>query len=77
MTTYVRETSRSHAQPPQRRPQATGFGNAPPGGIQEFAPTVMAAVPKIWDILKKGVEDAVGKGSGVKMAVFQAAFSAR
>ena len=40
--------------------QATGFGKKPPGGIQEFAPTVMAAVPKIWDILKKGAEDAVG-----------------
>jgi long-chain acyl-CoA synthetase len=49
----------------------TGFGTMPPGGIQEFAPTVMAAVPKIWDILKKGVEDAVGKGSGTKQALFQ------
>jgi len=55
----------------------TGFGNYPPGGIQEFAPTVMAAVPKIWDILKKGVEDSVGKGSGVTQALFQAAFTAR
>jgi hypothetical protein len=40
--------------------EPTGFGNMPPGGIQEFAPTAMAAVPKIWDILKKGVEDAIG-----------------
>jgi long-chain acyl-CoA synthetase len=37
----------------------------------------MAAVPKIWDILKKGVEDSVGKGSGATQALFQAAFAAR
>ncbi|CAK0870329.1 unnamed protein product [Prorocentrum cordatum] len=49
----------------------------PPGGIQEFQPTVMAAVPKIWDILKKGVEDVVGKGSPVKRFLFQVAFSGR
>jgi long-chain acyl-CoA synthetase len=55
----------------------TGTGNQPPGGIQEFAPTTMAAVPKIWDILKKGVEEKVSKGSAVGRAVFQAAFSAR
>ena len=40
--------------------EPSGFGKSPPGGIQEFGPTVMAAVPKIWDILKKGVEDNVG-----------------
>jgi len=55
----------------------TGFGHCPPGGIQEFAPTVMAAVPKIWDILKKGVESVVGKGSPVVQSVFLAAFAAR
>jgi long-chain acyl-CoA synthetase len=55
----------------------TGYGNRPPGGIQEFAPTVMAAVPKIWDILKKGVEDSIGKSGGVMRTIFQAAFSAR
>jgi len=48
-----------------------------PGAIQEFKPTVMAAVPKIWDILKKGVEEVVGKGSPVTKFLFQAAFSAR
>ena len=59
----------------------TGFGQEPPGGIQEFAPTVMAAVPKIWDILKKGVEAKLGsddtpKGKIVR-AVFKAGFAAR
>ena len=49
----------------------------PPPHVQEFAPTVMAAVPKIWDILKKGVEDGIGKKSPVVQTLFQAAFSAR
>jgi len=49
----------------------------PPGAIQEFAPTVMAAVPKIWDILKKGVEEVVGKGSPTKRFLFQVAYTAR
>lgn len=49
----------------------------PPGGIQEFQPTVMAAVPKIWDILKKGVEEVVGKGSPVKKFLFQVAYTGR
>jgi long-chain acyl-CoA synthetase len=39
----------------------TGFGNYPPGSIQEFAPTVMMGVPKIWDRLKRGVETSVGE----------------
>jgi len=49
----------------------------PPGAIQEYRPTVMAAVPKIWDILKKGVEDVVGKGSPLTQVLFQAAYSSR
>ena len=57
--------------------EPTGYGNYPPGGIQEFAPTFMAAVPKIWDILKKGVESVVGKGSPVVKTLFVAAFAAR
>eukprot|EP00927_Polykrikos_kofoidii_P083888 TRINITY_DN8707_c0_g1_i1.p1 TRINITY_DN8707_c0_g1~~TRINITY_DN8707_c0_g1_i1.p1 ORF type:complete len:813 (-),score=144.43 TRINITY_DN8707_c0_g1_i1:82-2520(-) len=49
----------------------------PPGSIQEFRPTVMAAVPKIWDILKKSVEEGVGKGSWVLQSIFQAGFTGR
>jgi hypothetical protein len=37
----------------------------------------MAAVPKIWDILKKGVESAVGHGSPLVQGLFQAAFAGR
>jgi len=44
---------------------------------QPVAAQVMAAVPKIWDVLKKGVEDGVGKQGPVVQALFQAAFSAR
>mmetsp|Transcript_22652 Transcript_22652/g.59021 ORF Transcript_22652/g.59021 Transcript_22652/m.59021 type:complete len:772 (+) Transcript_22652:1822-4137(+) len=40
---------------------ATGYGNYPAGGIQEFGPHLMAAVPKIWDIMKKGVEAKLGQ----------------
>jgi len=49
----------------------------PPGAIQEFRPTIMAGVPKIWDILKKGVEDQVGKTSPLKQFVFKVAFIGR
>jgi long-chain acyl-CoA synthetase len=47
-----------------------------PGGIQEFKPTCLAAVPKIWDILKKSIEEKIGDGSCVLRTVFEAAFAA-
>merc|ERR1719271_49927 len=40
----------------------------PPGAIQEFRPHCVIAVPKIWDLFKKAVEDGVG-GPGPKAAV--------
>jgi len=49
----------------------------PPGSIQEFRPTAMVAVPKIWDILKKGVEEVLGKSSSLKRFMFQVAFAGR
>jgi len=49
----------------------------PPGAIQEFKPTVLAGVPKIWDIFKKGVEDKLGKGSPVARYLFEVAFTGR
>lgn len=56
------------ARPARKRPDGSlnnrpGFPY-PPGAIQEFRPTAMAAVPKIWDILKKGVEEVLGQASG-------------
>merc|ERR1712072_382216 len=58
---------------PDAGSHAGGFA---PGAIQEFAPTCMAAVPKIWDILKKGIEDKIGSGSPVVRFLFDVAFSA-
>ena len=49
----------------------------PPGAIQEFRPTVLAGVPKVWDIFKKGVEDKIGKGSPVIRFIFDVAFAGR
>jgi long-chain acyl-CoA synthetase len=48
-----------------------------PGAIQEFKPTVMAGVPKIWDIFKKGAEEVIGSGSPVLRFVFDVAFSGK
>jgi len=49
----------------------------PPGAIQEFRPTLMAAVPIIWDTLKKGAEDGISSKSVVVQFLFQVAFSAQ
>ena len=49
----------------------------PPGAIQEFRPAFMAGVPKIWDILKKAMEDNVAKMSPVKKFIFEVAFVGR
>jgi len=48
-----------------------------PGAIQEFKPSVMAGVPKIWDIFKKGVEETVGKASPVVRFLFDVAFTGK
>lgn len=48
----------------------------PPGGIQEFQPTLMVAVPVVWDTLKKAVEEEVGKKSGVVQWLFQVGYTA-
>jgi long-chain acyl-CoA synthetase len=49
----------------------------PPGAIQEFKPTFMAGVPKVWDILKKGMEDKVAEMSFLKKLVFEICFVGR
>jgi len=48
-----------------------------PGAIQEFRPTMMAAVPKIWDTLKKGAEEVIGQKSGLIKYLLQLAFTVR
>ena len=49
----------------------------PPGAIQEFKPTLLAGVPKVWDIFKKGVEAKIGGGSPVIRFLFDVAFAGR
>merc|ERR1711935_795995 len=59
--------------------RTVGFSPDPayaPGAIQAFAPTCMAAVPKVWDILKKGIESKVDSGSPVVKFLFETAFVA-
>lgn len=48
----------------------------PPGGIQEFRPTYMVAVPVVWDTFKKTIEDGVGAQSSIIQWLFQVAYSA-
>jgi len=49
----------------------------PPGAVMEFRPTCMVGVPLIWDTIKKGVEDKVGKQGCIAGWIVQTAFSGR
>jgi long-chain acyl-CoA synthetase len=49
----------------------------PPGAVMEFRPTCMVGVPLIWDTIKKGVEDKVGKQSCLARWIVQTAFSGK
>lgn len=49
----------------------------PPGGLGEYKPTMFCAVPKIWDIFKKGLEAKVGAAKPVIQFLVQTAFSGR
>lgn len=55
----------------------TSTGSYPIGAIEEFTPTLMVAVPKIWDIIKKAVQTKIEKGSPVVKFLFDVAFQAR
>jgi long-chain acyl-CoA synthetase len=55
----------------------TNSGAEPKGALAEFRPTIMAAVPKIWDIIKKGAEAKAKAGGGVKHYIFQTAVSTK
>jgi len=55
----------------------TAKGAYPTGALEAFAPTIMAGVPKIWDVIKKGVEAKVNASSPVKKFLVQTAFEAR
>ena len=51
--------------------------NFAPGGLQAFRPTFVIAVPKIWDILKKGVEEKVTTKPALVKSLIQLGFAWR
>jgi len=52
-------------------------GAYPHGALDEFSPTLLAAVPKIWDVIKKGVEAKFSAASPVAQCLVKTAFAAR
>mmetsp|Transcript_46360 Transcript_46360/g.100815 ORF Transcript_46360/g.100815 Transcript_46360/m.100815 type:complete len:745 (-) Transcript_46360:100-2334(-) len=42
----------------------------PTGGLEEFRPTLMAGVPKVWETIKKGAEIKVAKGGALTQFLF-------
>lgn len=52
----------------------TSKGSFPKGALEQFSPTTMAAVPKIWDTIKKGVEAKVAASSPVARVLVETAF---
>lgn len=55
----------------------TTTGSYPIGALEQFSPTVMVAVPKIWDVIKKGVQAKVAASSPVAQFLVATAFEAR
>ena len=57
--------------------QLTAKGSYPKGSLEQYKPTVMVGVPKVWDLIKKGVEAKIGAGSKVKQLIANTAIEAR
>jgi len=55
----------------------TATGAYPIGALEQFSPTLMAGVPKIWDVIKKGVEAKVAASPPVARFLVNTAFQAR
>jgi len=55
----------------------TQSGAEPRGALEEFRPTIMAAVPKIWDIIKKGAEAKAKAAGPSKWFLFQWALQSK
>jgi long-chain acyl-CoA synthetase len=55
----------------------TTTGAYPMGALEQYSPTVMAGVPKIWDVIKKGVQAKVALSSPVAQFLVKTAFEAR
>jgi len=55
----------------------TATGSYPIGALEAYRPTVMVGVPKIWDVIKKGVQAKIGAESKVKQYLVNTAFETR
>jgi len=55
----------------------TTKGAYPIGALEQYSPTLMVGVPKIWDVIKKGVEAKIAGSSTVAKFLVQTAFQAR
>lgn len=55
----------------------TATGAFPKGALEEFSPTLMVAVPKIWDTIKKGIQAKVAAGSPIAQFLVKTAFEWR
>jgi long-chain acyl-CoA synthetase len=52
-------------------------GASPVGALELYKPTTMAGVPKIWDVIAKGVKAKISKTSPFSQFLVETAFSAR
>lgn len=55
----------------------TATGAYPCGALECYSPTFMVAVPKIWDVIKKGIQAKVAAGSPVAQFLVETAFQWR
>lgn len=55
----------------------TTTGAYPIGALEQFSPTLMVAVPKIWDVIKKGIQAKVAAGSPIAAFLVKTAFAWR
>lgn len=55
----------------------TSTGSHPIGALEAFSPTLMAGVPKIWDVIKKGAQAKISAGSPITRLIAETAFEAR
>ncbi|TFY74088.1 hypothetical protein EWM64_g9924, partial [Hericium alpestre] len=47
------------------------------GDIREFRPTIMIAVPAVWELIRKGIMSQVNHGGALKKSVFNGAMSVK
>ena len=55
----------------------TAKGSYPIGALEQFSPNLMVGVPKIWDVIEKGVQAKVAASSPVARFLVETAFQAR